>query len=375
MADLPRVVSFVGRSGTGKTTFLEGLVRVLSARGLRLLLVKHDVHGFQMDQPGKDSYRLKQAGANRVLLANAQSLALIADCDGDAPLLDLVERYGAETDLVLSEGYRRSGMPKILVDREGAPSHLPPEDVEQLVAVVSDRRLDVALPHFPLNEPEPCAEFLLEHYVGATAALRETSLVLLAGGHSVRMGRDKAFLEFQGQPLLSNLVERLSPVFSGRVLVVRRPGQELPQLPSEAQIMDDLLPEHAALGGLYSGLALARTPFVFVAACDMPLLDPDFVRWLLSQGSRSSDAVIPVRDGYLEPTHAVYGHRCLGAIKQALLSGEFRMDGWLGSVRVARIDEALWSTVHPGGHSFVNANSEEDLLRAESLAHQETRPL
>jgi len=375
MAELPRVLSFVGPSGTGKTTFLEGLVCILADRGVRLLLVKHDVHGFEMDRPGKDSYRLKHAGASRVLLSNAQQLALVADCDGDMPLLDLVERYGADVDLVLSEGYRRSGMPKILVDREAAPSHLRVDEVDQLVAVVSDRKLDVPLPHFDLNDPGPCAQFLCEEFVGPSQGGRDATLVLLAGGHSVRMGRDKAFLEFQGQPLLAALVERLSPAFGGRVLVVRRPGQDLPDLPGNAVVVDDLLPEHAALGGLYTGLTLARTPFVFLAACDMPLLDPEFVQWLLNQGSRASDVVIPVRDGYLEPTHAVYGYRCLGAIKRALLSGEFRMDAWLGSVRVERIGQESWSAVHGEGRSFVNANTDEDLRRAEDLAAQVTLPV
>ena len=368
MSGLLPIVSFVARSGTGKTTFLEQLIPALGRRGLRVMVVKHDVHGFEVDKPGKDTWRLRQAGARKVLIANAEHMALMADCDGDLPLRAWVERHGGDVDLVLSEGYRRSGMPKILVSRKGAREPVDPSEFGEgeLLAAVSDQELAVGCPCFPLDDPEPLAAFLVERLLGASASKRELTGVLLAGGRSRRMGEDKAALQFHGAPLLPQLVERLQSQCTGGVLVVKRQWQQLPALPASARVVDDLLPARAAMGGLYTGLVLAETPFVFLAACDMPFLDPSFIGWLRDLSAAGADAVLPVRDGRLESLHAIYGHRCLGAIKEALLSGEYRMGGWHGAVRLERVEEPRWRVVCPDGKSFRNINRPEDLLDAEA---------
>ena len=90
MSQLPPIVSFVARSGTGKTTFLCKLIPALRARGVRMMVVKHDVHGFEVDKPGKDTWRLRQAGAQRVVIANAEQIAVMGRSDGEQPLLSLV---------------------------------------------------------------------------------------------------------------------------------------------------------------------------------------------------------------------------------------------------------------------------------------------
>ena len=367
------VVSFTARSGTGKTTFLEGLIPALLRRGVRVMVVKHDVHRFDVDTPGKDSWRLRQAGARRVLLANRGELALMGSVDGDVPLPELVARFGHDVDLVLSEGYRRSGMPKILVARAEAREHLDPADVDPLIAAVTDHDLGLDVPQFPLDDPEPCADFLVARFVAGAGSRvdRQTTGVLLAGGASSRMGQSKADLSFGGRLLLPALTERLQAVCRGGVIVVRRAGQSLPSLPASARVVDDLLPERAALGGLFTGLALAESPFVFLAACDMPLLSGGLIDALQTLPPATADVLLPVRDGHSEPTHAIYGHRCLGAIKRALLAGEYGMGGWLGSVRVERIPEDRWRPFDADGLSFLNVNTPEDLARAEATLEKE----
>jgi molybdopterin-guanine dinucleotide biosynthesis adapter protein len=370
-AGLP-IVSFTARSGTGKTTFLEALIPALLRRGVRVMVVKHDVHGFEVDKPGKDSWRLRQAGARRVLLANKDRLALMGAVDGDVPLPELVARFGHDVDLVLSEGYRKSSVPKILIAREGAREALSPDDVSPLIAAVTDHPLTVDVPQFPLDDPEPCADFLVARFVRTEGTVsRELTGVLLAGGASTRMGTEKADLQFLNRPLLPELVDRMSAACSGGVIVVRRAGQTLPALPAAARVVDDLLPERAALGGLFTGLALAETPFVFLAACDMPLLSTASIEGLRTLPPPTADVLLPIRDGHSEPTHAVYGHRCLGAIKRALLAGEYGMGRWLGSIRVERIPESRWRLFDAGGLSFLNVNTPEDLARAEGLAGAE----
>lgn len=371
MSALPPVVSFTARSGTGKTTFLCGLIPILRARGVRVLVVKHDVHGFEVDKPGKDTWRLRQAGAQQVLIANAEQMALMADTDGDQPLMSLIERYANKVELVLSEGYRRSNTPKILVARRGAPKPFSPTDreLEHAIAVVSDHETGLDLPGLSLDDPEQCADFLVERFIEPGAIQRPLTGVVLAGGRSERMGRDKAWLEFRGQPILPQLVASLAQVCDGGVTVVRRSrDQEMPELPDGTRVVEDLIPEHAALGGLYTGLVLAPTPFVFLTACDMPLFDPQLVRWMQQRAPASADVLMPVQNGGPQPMHAIYGHRCLGAIKESLLSGEFRMVGWHGRVRVERIPEEDWQPHSWHGLNFLNVNTPEDLERAVQAA-------
>lgn len=376
MGALPPIVSFVAPSGTGKTTFLERLLPVLKGRGLRVMVVKHDVHRFEVDTEGKDTWRFREAGAHRVLIANRHKFALMGVADGEVPLRTLVERYGRDLDLVLTEGYRDSAMPKILVSRASASPRRPwasgtVESLEPLVAVVADH--EVALParhagvqRLPLADPAPCAD-LIEQLIAADRQERQVSAVLLAGGRGVRMGTDKAQLDFRGRPLLPQLAERLQGCTS-RVLVVKREGQPLPVLPDGVDVVTDLLPALGPLGGLLTGLAAAPTPFVFLGACDLPLLDPALVRWLARHPARGADVILPIRDEHPEPTHALYAARCLGAIKRAVLSGELGMGSWLGSVRVERVGEDQWRSVDPDGRSFVNVNTPEDLAAAEALA-------
>jgi molybdopterin-guanine dinucleotide biosynthesis protein MobB len=360
------VFSFVAPSGTGKTTYLERVLPHLAARGLRVLCVKHDVHGFEVDKPGKDSFRLRAAGAHAVLLANAEQIAWMGRADGDRPLSELIDRYGDGVDLVITEGYRKSGWPKVLVERAGVPGFSPSDlaAISPIVAVVTDlpRRRDV--PEFPLGDAAACAAFL----AAAVRSVPERRLtaVLLAGGRGQRMGGDKAFLRFRGELLLPVLVERLRAVCEGGVLVVRRPGQALPELPDGTPVLEDLLPGHGPLGGLLTGLAAAPTPWVFLAACDMPRLDAGLVTWLAGHGAANADVVLPIRDAHPEPAHAIYGWKCLAAIKGAVLSGELGMGTWLGSVRVDRVEEAAWRAADPEGRSMLNVNTPDDLLRAEA---------
>lgn len=369
--ELP-IVSFVAPSGTGKTTFLERLIPALRARGVRVMAIKHDVHRFDVDRDGKDTARLTAAGAARVLIANRQKLALMAALDGEVPLRTLVERYARDVDLVLTEGYRGSAMPKLLVHRSTATPRRPWPDgtiaaIQNLVAVVGDTTPDEVpegTPRLPLDDAGPCADFLVERFLPRQPVRRLTGVVL-AGGHSRRMGEDKASLVFADEPLLPRVVQRLRQVCDD-VIVVARTEQELPALPDDVRVLTDLLPDLGPLGGLLTGLAAARTPFVFLAACDLPHLDPELVRWLAAHPARA-DVLLPQRDGHAEPTHAIYGAACLAAIKGAVLSGELGMGSWLGSVRVERIPEEAWRAVDPGGRSFLNVNTPEDLERARGL--------
>jgi len=152
------IISVVGKSEVGKTTFLEKLIAELKRRGYRVATVKHDVHGFDIDRPGKDSWRLAQAGSDSVVIASPKKLALIKRLDREMTLNEIAALL-EDVDIILTEGYKRGDAPKIEVSRreKGRELLCMPEE---LVAIVSDQPFDMDVPQFGLEDSEGVADLL-----------------------------------------------------------------------------------------------------------------------------------------------------------------------------------------------------------------------
>ena len=157
------VFSIVGHSGCGKTTLVEKLVRNLSARGLRIATIKHAHHKVELDTPGKDSYRYKAAGAAMSLLLTRDALQLVADAIDNREPEQLAQRFMAEADMVLAEGFSHAPGAKIEVLRRACdkPPRCAVED--GLIAIVTDMgEIYPQLPHFGLEDIEGITRFMLE---------------------------------------------------------------------------------------------------------------------------------------------------------------------------------------------------------------------
>lgn len=157
------VVSFVGNSGVGKTTFLEKLIPVLKDKGYRIASIKHDVHNFTIDYPGKDSWRLTQAGSDIVVLSAATKLAVIETVQEERSLTDLVEMVSDRVDLVVTEGYRGAAALKIEVSRKDHSTALTAR-LDDLLAIVTDHSFDIDVPQFGLEDAVPVADFIVERF-------------------------------------------------------------------------------------------------------------------------------------------------------------------------------------------------------------------
>jgi len=193
MKNIPRLATqrpiptfaFVGSSGSGKTTLIEGVLPFLQAHGYRVGVVKHAHRGFEIDRPGKDSHRVRRAGAVQVLLGSNRQWALIGEQPpgADDPRLEaLVARFDPrEIDLVLAEGFSHEAVPKIEVFRpaHGRPPRCWPLDPD-VVAVASDADLVVEPPvtRLELNRPESVAEFI----AGRASAGRRPVVAPRSGG-------------------------------------------------------------------------------------------------------------------------------------------------------------------------------------------------
>jgi molybdopterin-guanine dinucleotide biosynthesis adapter protein len=162
--ELPPVVSVVGRSDSGKTTFLEKLIPELKSRGLRVAVVKHDRHGFEMDRPGKDTWRLRQAGADAVMISAPNQMALIrSGLTEEIPLDDLASLLDGAVDLVLTEGYKSGDKPKIEVSRMVVAGGELLCSREELLAIVADRHIEMEVPQFDLDDAAGVASLLVKY--------------------------------------------------------------------------------------------------------------------------------------------------------------------------------------------------------------------
>ena len=165
------VVSVVGKSGVGKTTALERIVRELKRRGYKVGTVKHDTHGFEVDKPGKDSWRHAQAGSDAVVISGPRKMALIRQLDREMPLDEIVCLMG-EVDIVLTEGYKRGDKPKIEVTRLERGTELLCQ-AEELIGILADYPVDMPVPQFALDDAPTVVNRLEELYLASLQKMEE----------------------------------------------------------------------------------------------------------------------------------------------------------------------------------------------------------
>ncbi|MEO0750254.1 MAG: molybdopterin-guanine dinucleotide biosynthesis protein B [Pseudomonadota bacterium] len=157
-----KLYGIVGWKNAGKTGLMERLVTEITSRGLSVSTVKHAHHSFDVDHPGKDSFRHRQAGAQEVLLSSANRVALMQELRGGAePTLDALLARLSPVDLVLVEGYKRDRHPKVEAHRAETGNPLIAHDDETVKAVASDRALTLDRPVFDLDDTTSIADFIL----------------------------------------------------------------------------------------------------------------------------------------------------------------------------------------------------------------------
>jgi molybdopterin-guanine dinucleotide biosynthesis adapter protein len=166
--EVMRVFGFAGWSGSGKTTLIERLIPQLRAKGLVISLVKHAHHDFDIDQPGKDSYRHREAGCQEVLITSAARWAMMHELRGAPELsLDAALARLSACDLALVEGFKRAPIPKIEVYRADVGKPMLHVGDTHIVAVATDAPLATQLPWFDLNDIPGIAAFVVTHALPA----------------------------------------------------------------------------------------------------------------------------------------------------------------------------------------------------------------
>ncbi len=300
------VFALSGYSGSGKTTLLEAVIPILRRRGLSVAVLKHDVHGVDVDRAGKDSDRLFRAGADVVLRGPAETFAR-SHRDSDVGLERTVTSLLADHDLVLVEGHKGTPLPKIWLCREGESE--PPPGLSEVRCVLPwDRdRVDRA-------------DAVIRRQLDDAWSSRPVFGGILVGGRSERMGRPKQLLEVSGRTFtewvagsLDGHVEAIALIGSGQVPASHR---DVPRLPDTPGLQ-------GPIAGLVAALRWHRHAAWLIVACDQPLVRSEAVAWLLERRAPGRWAVMPrPSGGAVEPFLALYEPQALSLLEGCIGNAE-----------------------------------------------------
>ena len=193
----------------------------------------------------------------------------------------------------------------------------------------------------------------------------EVTGVLLAGGKSRRMGEDKRYLVVGEQTLLERGLGVLRSMFHEVLVVI---AQDSAPLDIDARVVRDLVPDCGSLGGIYTGLIQATSPYIFTVACDMPFLNQAVITQFTTRRD-TADIVMARLATRLHPMHALYGKGCLPTMEQMIVARQLKIQELVShaSLRVQYVTEADLLSIDPSWRSFHNVNTPEDLEAACSL--------
>ncbi len=191
--------------------------------------------------------------------------------------------------------------------------------------------------------------------------------IILAGGRSTRLGRDKASEVLLGRTLLQRAVDAFAGI-ADEYVVVTAVGQTLPRVETQVRlrVVEDAYPQTGPLGGIYTGLRAMEAAQGIVVACDMPLLQPALLLELIRLAP-DADVVVPLQDGLPEPLCAAYSKACLEPIRACLERGAYKVTQCFEALSPRYLRPEEWQRFDPDGLSFLNVNREEDLARARGL--------
>lgn len=181
--------------------------------------------------------------------------------------------------------------------------------------------------------------------------------VILAGGKSSRIGRNKAFLEVSGRRIIDREIAVLSGIFK-EVIIVCKDVEEYHEYPLRK--VSDLVDYLSPLSGIYTGLKSAKTDRIFVVACDMPFLNKGVIDYLMSLAD-NYDVVVPRPAGRFEPLHAVYSKDCVKGIEDMFKAGNFRIYDLYNKVRTRVVEDGELKKIDPEGLGFLNVNTLAEL--------------
>jgi molybdopterin-guanine dinucleotide biosynthesis protein MobB len=160
------VIAIVGRSKVGKTILIEKLIPLFARKGFKVATIKHHPHDFDIDYPGKDSFRHRQAGAKLTMIASPRKIAFIENLEEEIGIEEICNRYLYNIDIVIAEGFKTASIPKIEVFQKRAGNFPVCRNDKQLIAIVTDDVIDMPVPLFKTHDIDGIARFIVEKFFG-----------------------------------------------------------------------------------------------------------------------------------------------------------------------------------------------------------------
>jgi len=310
MGDNLPAFAICGWSGSGKTTLIEQIIPPLRKKGLKVVVVKHDSHGIDVDHPGKDSDRFFKAGADVLLQGPEEELLRLQQTthQGSSRVLNvLAQQY----DLVLVEGHKDTALPKVWLLGEDEQS--PPAQATQVLAVLSQ---DADRPKVVLD--------ILDKWLPEQWLKTPVFGCVLIGGASSRMGKPKHLLRRNGRTWLKHTAELLDQVCEEVVIVG---SGEVPDGLGNHRRLTDVPDAQGPMAGLLSAMRWAPQVSWLVAACDLPAISLEALHWLLATRSPGVWATLPSLAGVpgVEPLLAHYDFRSRLLLEHLVADREFSL--------------------------------------------------
>jgi molybdenum cofactor guanylyltransferase len=181
--------------------------------------------------------------------------------------------------------------------------------------------------------------------------------IILAGGKNTRMGVNKAFLKIDGVRLIDKILSVYQNIFSEMIIVTNDPLSYIEF--KDTMIVTDIYKGKGSLGGIYTGLFYAKNDYSFIAACDMPSLNEDFILYMIEQ-THKHDIIAPELTEGFQALHAIYSRRCLPTIKKMILSDKLKIVGLYKEMRLLKITEEKIKPFNKDGNIFININTPDD---------------
>jgi len=187
------------------------------------------------------------------------------------------------------------------------------------------------------------------------------TIAINAGGKSSRMGTDKSFVNFHGQPMIEVIIDRLTGL-GDEVILITNNQTDYTHL--GLPIFGDIYEDHGPLAGIHTAVFHAQHPHILMVACDMPWLNRDLLAYMISQ-KETADIIVPRWQKFPEPMHAIYSKKCLPAIEADLDAKLLKIIGFYRNVSVNYVERDVIGRFDGNGRSFANVNTPEDLAREE----------
>lgn len=384
------VVCFVGRKNSGKTTLVEQIIKELTARGRKTASIKHHGHpDFEMDIPGKDSWRHHFAGAKTSAIISDKKYGKVCDLNTELSLYNVLNEMPG-FDLIIVEGYRKYSLPyfellrqdnerdierykELLIHWENDFSNTEnpftlPQGVITDIAEVGNFCKKYNLPHFTFSQINKICD-----YLESNLCRQRMTVVIQAGGESRRMGQPKALVPFREKPLIEHAISLVKDIADELIITTNQQSElnYLKDLHPWLKVVCDVFEERGATPGFITAFACSSFDCVGILACDMVCYDS---RILSTEATilypSKKDAIVPKFNGFWEPFSGIYKKStCEQKLLTAYNSGIRKMQEVLDQLDIMEFDlTTLYNyediiKVNP----FVNVNTPEDVKFSEQF--------